>query len=277
MIKLAIRDDDLNAFTKLKDIVKLYEPIGKFPISFAVIPYVTDVLGGCPETKGNKTPCPLDSNEEIVSWLRESLSNKKCDVLLHGITHEYHFDRKGGKIPEMVWRNGDNVVKAISDSKAYLQALLNCKITCFVAPNNIISKQSLDAVVRNDLDFSGIIPVGFQRGFTFRNVSNYCKRFIVRGLYNIQYPGVLDYGNHLEINACGLRSLDYLKKIFDYCQKKKLPMVLNVHYWNLRDNVENRNMLFEFVKYALDNNANPSVLSKILSDYKHDTKTGKNY
>lgn len=51
MIQLAVRDDDLNAYTKVHDIVDLYSPIKGFPISFAVVPFITDVLGGCPETK----------------------------------------------------------------------------------------------------------------------------------------------------------------------------------------------------------------------------------
>ena len=44
MIKIAIRDDDMNFFTKVEDIKVVYKNFNYFPISFAVVPYVLDVL-----------------------------------------------------------------------------------------------------------------------------------------------------------------------------------------------------------------------------------------
>ena len=43
MIKIAIRDDDMNFFTKVEDIKVVYKNFNYFPISFAVVPYVLDV------------------------------------------------------------------------------------------------------------------------------------------------------------------------------------------------------------------------------------------
>ena len=56
MIKLAIRDDDMNFFTNVEELEKIYDGFNNFPISYAVIPYVLDVStrGACTDTKGNQ-------------------------------------------------------------------------------------------------------------------------------------------------------------------------------------------------------------------------------
>ena len=44
-MKLIIRDDDANFFTHPEDIEKAYSEIPDFPVSFAVVPMVVDVIG----------------------------------------------------------------------------------------------------------------------------------------------------------------------------------------------------------------------------------------
>ena len=100
---------------------------------------------------------------------------------------------------------------------------------------------------------------------TIQNIISYCKRWYYRVTIGFAYPGVLKYSDHLEINACALRSLTYLKALFDYCDKNNLPMVVNVHYWHLRDNPEYLEMLRSFVMdYAIPKGAQPTLLSNIL-------------
>lgn len=202
MVKLAIRDDDANFFTKVEDIEFVYKDFEGFPISFAVVPHVMDVStkGTCSDTKGNTTPRDIDKNIELCLWFREKYVRKECDILLHGITHQYKVD---GNIryPEMIWSG--------------------------MSGNKLIIKNR--------------VTIGFA------------------------YPGVLKYSDHLEINACALRSLTYLKALFDYCDKNNLPMVVNVHYWHLRDNPEYLEMLRSFVMdYAIPKGAQPTLLSNIL-------------
>ena len=74
-MKLIIRDDDANFFTHPEDIEKAYSEIPDFPVSFAVVPMVVDVIGGCPETKGNLTPRFIGDNEEISAYLKERVHN----------------------------------------------------------------------------------------------------------------------------------------------------------------------------------------------------------
>ena len=144
MVKLIIRDDDCNFFSRPDDIETVYSEISEFPVSFAVVPQVTDVFGGCPETKGNDTPMPIGNNLELTEYLKERYAEGRCDILLHGITHGYKFDTKGIKIPEMIWREDDyKLEEEIRDNKAYLEDLFDVKIKCFVAPSNQIKKKPL--------------------------------------------------------------------------------------------------------------------------------------
>lgn len=269
MVKIAIRDDDLNYFTKVKDLELLYEQISDFPISYAVIPTVTDVstVGNCEDTKGNNIPKWIGDNDELCNWVSKKYKQGSIDILMHGIEHTYKIENDI-KLAEFEWRKDENLKDLLNHYKTKLEDRLDCKISCFVAPSNRISKYCLQAVTVNSMDFSGIIPSTFQRKITIRNIANYIKRFSVRGIYGLQYPGVLKYNDHLEINACGLRSYDYLKKVFLFCKKRNLPMVVNVHYWDLREHKERRDLLFAFVRYAINQGAEPVTVSQILADYK---------
>lgn len=265
MVKLIIRDDDCNFFTRPEDIEKVYSAISSVPVSFAVVPYVTDVNGGCPETNGNTTPMPIGENQELVSFLKERVQNNKCDILIHGITHGYQNDASVDKIPEMIWRENEaNLVEKIGDCKTSFEKLFGVKMTCFVAPSNHIRKNGIKAVYQNRLNYSGIIPIGFHREINVQSICNYVKRMTVRAVKGLPYPGVLTYKTHKELNACNTTNYDYLRKMFSYCQVLNSPMAINVHYWHIRDNYDHYKGFFDFVKYAIDNGAVPSLMRDCL-------------
>lgn len=269
MVKLAIRDDDLNFFTKVDEIVEIYSSLNDFPVSFAVIPTVLDVStkGSCPETKGNNTPKYIGDNLEICSWLRARVKEKKADILMHGITHQYKFRHSGEKMAEMQWRRDDkDLVNRLTKMKLLMSELFDYDIRCFVAPSNKISSRCLKSVVDAGYQcISGIIPIKYNQKFTVTNFLNYIKRWFFRIFTRLPYPGILSYSDHIEINACQLISYDYLVRMFDLCNKKGFPMVINVHYWSLRDKPKELQLLRDFIKYALSNDAQPSLLNEIIS------------
>lgn len=271
MIQLAIRDDDMNYFTQIDDIQSVYRDFNDFPVSFAIIPAVKDIStkGACPETKGNSTPMYFVDNIPLVNWLKQRLSMGKADALLHGINHDYKFIN-GKRFAEMEWRDGSETLKReIEQYKNQLENALNYQISCFVAPSNKISKKCLKCVSLNGMDYSGIIPLKFERDITPMNIGNYIFRWWQRFFNKIPWPGVLKYSDHLEINACLLQSGNYLRNVFDFCVKHNIPMVINVHYWHLRDNPNELEMLRSFVMdYALPHGAIPSTISSILKSYK---------
>lgn len=261
MVPLIIRDDDYCYFTHPEDIEKVYAPIPDFPVTFAVVPQVTDVLGGCPDTKGNETPKPLGENTELMDFLKERIA-RGCDIVMHGITHGYQPDDHGRKMPEMIWRNGErDLTERIRENKLYLEGLFERNISCFVAPSNQIRKEGLRAVCRNGMNYSGIIPTNFQRELNVRSLRNYVKRMWVSTVRRLPYPGVLTYATHQELNAINANDYDYLRRVFAYCDRFGLPMAVGVHYWQLRDHPERFRRFFDFVRYAVDHGAQPSRLS----------------
>lgn len=261
-MKLVIRDDDANFFTRPEDIEEAYLPIKGFPVSFAVVPMVMDVLGGCPETKGNDKPRFIGDNEVLVAYLRDKAVRGECDILLHGIYHQYKFPN-GIKTPEMLWRESDESIDLVEEIGKYRKAfedLFEIPINCFVAPSNKIKKNGIKAVYKNGMNFSGIIPITFDRDLTVRALWNYIYRWTVRASTKLAYPGILNYGTHLELNACNTITFDFLKRMFEYCKTIESPMAINVHYWHIRDNKEYYKSFFEFIKYALDNGAQPAIM-----------------
>ena len=94
--------DDLNYFSSVKDVERVYSAISTFPVSFAVIPAVTDVstIGLCPETRGNKTPMYVGDNKELVEWMKKMRNEKGYDICMHGINHRIP---SAGSLPQ--WQN----------------------------------------------------------------------------------------------------------------------------------------------------------------------------
>ena len=268
-MKLVIRDDDTNFFTYPDDIEIAYTEIPDFPVSFAVVPMVVDVIGGCPETKGNENPRFIGDNHEITNYLKDRASRGTCDILLHGSYHQYKFPN-GVKTPEMVWREREtgDLVKLIGYYKKEFEVLFGIPVNCFVAPSNRIMKKGIQAVYQNGMNFSGIIPITFDRNVSFKSISNYIYRWLIRVTTKLPYPGILDYGTHYELNACNQTNFEYLKKMFEYCKKIDAPLAINVHYWHIRDNKKHYKGFFDFVKYALDHGAEPSRMRDCFS-YQH--------
>lgn len=119
-------------------------------------------------------------------------------------------------------------------------------------------------VSKAGLNYSGIIPISFDRDFTIKNINSYIKRFALRATTGLPFPGVLIYSDHKEINACELRSLDYLVKMYKWCDKHEQPMVVNVHYWDLRDNSDHLNILMSFMDFCENNGYVPTTVSSLL-------------
>ena len=266
-MKLIIRDDDCNFFTKPEDIQIAYSEIPDFPVSFAVVPMVIDVIGGCPETKENTTPRWVGDNAEISDYLKGLAAQNQCDILMHGIYHQYKFPNDV-KTPEMIWREIEtsDLIGQVAFYKKKLEDLFALPINCFVAPSNRIKKRGIEAAYKNGMNYSGIIQIGYDRDLTIRGIRNYLYRWALRAKTGLAYPGILDYGTHYELNAVNQTSFEFLKKMFEYCKQIDAPMAINVHYWHLRDNKEHYKGFFDFVKYALDNGAEPALMRDCFPD-----------
>lgn len=217
-----------------------------FKITFAVVPMITDVLGNCPDTQGNIEPRWIGDNKMLVNWLKEKVAQGVCEIAMHGINHQYKTIGEK-RLSEMMWRDSKDTENMLKHYKEKMEELFETDIKWFVAPHNDISHFCINAAIGTGMQYSGIIPITYQRDFTLRNTLCYLKRWCIRLVAGVPYPGILYYSDHIEINACALGSETYLRKIFHYCCNHNLPMVINTHYWSLRDKVAARNRLNQFL------------------------------
>jgi len=270
MVKVAIRDDDTNYFTDVESFYKAYKGLETIPISVGVVPWVSGYNGDCPESSGIDSGCYYDvaDNRDLVAFLSNGINAGRIEVLLHGVTHEYHFNN-GRKIAEMEWRELQGALPSkLLAARQHLERLTNSSVRWFVPPSNIIHKNGLKAVVSAGMNLSGIISLKMDRGLSLQSFVNYLLRWLYRGIYGYPYPAVLEYARHSELNACRMASYEYLKGMFDLCRKYGHPMVVNTHYWDLRDNRTKRDMLARFVDYADGYNADFILMSDIVQKKK---------
>lgn len=116
IISIAIRDDDTGFFTKPEDLRFVYIELEDFPISFSVVPFVTDVCGGCSEALGNTSIRGVADNVELVSYLKELSNSRKGEILMHGITHQYK-ENDGELVPEFLWKDISELRKELPSAK----------------------------------------------------------------------------------------------------------------------------------------------------------------
>lgn len=91
-MKFAIRDDDTSFFTKPDDLRRAYSFIENEIVSLSIVPFTVTkhkdkVYPYGPSLIEGKYA--IGKYEELVSYLRQEVQNRKYDILLHGSTHQY--------------------------------------------------------------------------------------------------------------------------------------------------------------------------------------------
>lgn len=263
-MKIAIRDDDTSFFTNPNELKKAHEFLGDFPISLSVVPFsVKDHT----ENKPYGNICEdyprynaLDRNKELVEFLKLEMENKRYEILLHGINHEYKYNGDEW-IPEMLFKDENQLYDEIEQSKSYLNSTLGTDISIFVAPSNMINRKGIRAIERQNLNFSGIIRHR-DRDFSIQYLKNYIKRWSYRAFTGLQYGGVLKYPKHKELIAYPVSSIENMMKEYEYCKKYNNPFVLYTHYWELINNDETKDKIKYIVDMAIKDGAEPVFLSE---------------
>lgn len=104
-IPFILRDDDISYFTRPKMIEQLYAEAWDLgcPVSLSVIPKCSSAIPSDkaffgertqydplipPDSRGRGESFPIDTNEELCSFLRTLVTERKVHVMQHGLTHE---------------------------------------------------------------------------------------------------------------------------------------------------------------------------------------------
>ena len=181
-----IRDDDACAFTSPEVIHSCYEKIwADVPISLSMTPYrIPGNDRHAPKNlKGSMVVLLLESNDELVSLVRNGLNKDYFDVALHG----YHHLRHNG-LPEFV--GGENLVEKAQKGKNYLDELFGIDVKTFVPPNNGIQFAGMQAIIKAGMNLVGTPALwsGKYRHVSLKSLSLIPKYYWHSKLFREKYP-----------------------------------------------------------------------------------------
>lgn len=226
MKKFVLRDDDLNHFSSVEDILWYYDAIfsKRIPVGFAIIPFMVPASGAYSRGEVDEySEYPVSKNKTLVDYVR---ANKNIEVLQHGCTHltengVFEYQKKDGL--------GDDTKRG----KAELESAFGTKVDIFVAPHDSFSKHALYALEANHMNILrgyGSKNFLFRRGY-FVNFFKMVLFKIYRLNHILPYPYILDFNRHREAYCCRLAddNFDELKRSLEFVAKKNGDFVLTNH------------------------------------------------
>lgn len=256
-MRVAIRDDDTSYFTKPEDLQNAYDFLsGNACVSLSVVPYTVPVHRDDVFPYGKNIEMgyyDIAQNTELLEYLKDQYKQGTVDILLHGYSHEYQLHDKKW-IAEMKWKSSDRLKKEIPMGKDHLEKLLGIDISVFVAPNNCIDEKAISVIEDLQMNYSGIIGIG-DREINLRYLSNFVRRWGFRAIRKVQYPGVMNYGKHKELNAYTVDNYERLIYEYHICKRKKTPFVIYTHYWQLNTDENAKLLLKQIYDYVVNDGA----------------------
>ncbi|MGF1697566.1 hypothetical protein L4C54_18040 [Vibrio lamellibrachiae] len=165
-MKINIRDDDMNFFTKPSELKNSYdELLGSIPITFATVPFITQNFFNMLTYSGSRDETlikmrehegvmdsnqlgdyyqnyPIGRNLELIKLIDALGSN--AEIALHG--NEHRFYQHGAEFKSKYIHK-----EKIRDGKSYLEAVFKRNIRLFVPPSNMINFYHLKNMKDNDL------------------------------------------------------------------------------------------------------------------------------
>ena len=254
-MKIVLRDDDICYYTSLSELECAFGELKHIPISLSVIPYAAY---SHMETYPYKDALPIAGYPDIadyyslVSYLKEGFAQKRFELMLHGINHEYYKNSTGKWETEMSRLSLETIRAGITSGLTHLENLFDLKISTFIGPSNDISANCAVVLDELGLNTNYMVSKHFNRHFSLTNFRNYTKCNLFRGIFGQRYAGILHYKNHQEI--CSFPFDGYEKAIEKYrmCKKFNQPLVIYSHYWSLNHNHVEKEEYVAFVK-AVEN------------------------
>jgi len=254
-VDILIRDDDVNFFTEVSELDLAYSKLFPvIPINFAVVPFIVPSVTGCVQSKhwGSEKQYPIDTNRELVLYVKKLTGKYKCNIMMHGITHQYKF-RKGVALAEFA--HSDHSSRIIKESLAYLENTFSTNIIGFVPPSNYVSASAYNKIVK-------IFPYLFNvpslkkisRPLTASNIWWWGRRWssvIMDSLLNHRQRSL-----GVDLSSIDLSSRTDFNELFKKLKlihedERKVVIVLATHYWEMGgDSVDGTPMNLEFIRFV---------------------------
>ncbi|HRO41806.1 MAG TPA: hypothetical protein PL009_03175 [Flavipsychrobacter sp.] len=294
-MRFAIRDDDTNFFTIPEAIQNSYSDVWHLvPPSLCVI---TKVKGNWPDWvehiyrhkqktdwqawERDNTVHPLDRNKDLVDFLKSCLQGKTIDVCFHAKHHRNDDATLPPEVESNYVRCAEYLTtkdrtKEIVEEIEYLSQLLNYKVSVFAPPQDLLSMEGYNSVLKAGLNVCGGGISFLKKQKDTRGVMNLLKQFSFKTIYpNEPYPYVLDYKTHREIPyyypLLPDTTLDELIKHFEMVRRHDGDFVLSTHHaeFNYRMEYDNaitvKNVLDMFLEHISKYELSYVTLSQLLS------------
>jgi hypothetical protein len=243
-VKFALRDDDVNFFTRPEQLERAYGAYwDRLPVSLAMVPAhaATRSKAIPPERWEGDEEFPLEDNAELVDFLGGLVESGRAAPMLHGYNHKnypagYEF------------QVGSDLVGRLRRGRACLERLFGRPIKTFVPPHNALSRRGLAALDAVGLDVLGSFHSfrPSQKPWEARTLPNYLRVTLFRlrtGRSRGQrliYPFPLRYKRHAEF-GCHLllpwTQADELLAGFDEARRLGGDFCLATHYWEIDDHM----------------------------------------
>lgn len=241
-MRAAIRDDDTCFFTTPSALERVYGRYwDRIPISLAVVPaHASTRSKGIPQEhwEGDRE-FPLADNPELVQFLKDGAAAGRFNITLHGYSHKnyptgYEFEV------------GPDLDGRLKRGRAYLEQLLDVRISTFVPPHNALSKAGLQAIDRAGLNVLGSFysfrpdkkPWDWHALANYARITAHRRRTGRSRRQRLIYPWPLRYNRHAEFGCQPLvprTTLDELLSAFEEARRFGGDFCLATHYWEIDD------------------------------------------
>ena len=239
-MKFILRDDDLNYFSTLEDILKWYEDIFamSIPVGFSTIPYVKPVSDVYTNNAHKEnTEYPISQNAELVSFVK---SAPLIEILQHGTTHENKMEEGrmcfeyAGIVPREEAKRG----------REELERAFGAPVSIFVPPHDWIDTAGVFSVENAGMNIIRGRGAGF-RNWIFRPayIAVFIRMLWFKCVYIFSrkqgllktpaYPRVLNFGRHKEMCSYRLEDPDVFAGL-EYAHRTQgiFVVVTHLHFYD---------------------------------------------
>jgi len=225
-MKIIIRDDDANFFTKPRYIEMGYLNCFKhgIRISIGVTPlqegFGGEVRTDIPKNLRSGQYFNVLKNKELCGYLRK-LSGKGSEICLHGIFH----NNKDARLSKEFIEKFDNSIEI-------LEKISGKPVKTYIPPFNMVSRDILEFIRRKNMNISYKVNDNF----------HYLK-LLYWNKFFLNWPHLNDgrkiflvknyiFGYRLSLKKNPKKCFEHALKEFDFYYRRNKPWVLANHYWD---------------------------------------------
>jgi peptidoglycan/xylan/chitin deacetylase (PgdA/CDA1 family) len=239
-MKIILRDDDLNYFSKIERIKEIYEGIwDKHLIHFAAIPMIFTRQKDVPLIiKAEKDYYEISHNKKLIDFLKEKIKENKIAIWQHGFSH-----RIFGNKYELERNDEKKLFEELKRGKEILESAFEIKINTLVAPHDRFSKSAILAAEKIGYericrDYSPLPREFIPRKEYVNNFSSLLSFWLKHGI-QYRYPRELDFGGHKELYFYRIEDFSETnyRKIIKFVQDNQGMLCITSHHLRMGDRI----------------------------------------